>query len=111
MLNKHAFIDRVKDNLKTKYTAKELTEIIEMYNSLVLEALSNGEEVFMSGFGRFYVKVSKPRTIKNPGITWMQGKSFSSKEKLKVGFRPSSSANETLTKLHSALVEKTKGQY
>jgi nucleoid DNA-binding protein len=111
MLNKHAFIDRVKDNLKTKYTAKELTEIIETYNDLILEALSSGEEVFMSGFGRFYVKVSKPRIIKNPGIVWMQGKDFKSKEKLKIGFRPSSAANGTLTKLHTDLVEKTKGQY
>lgn len=111
MLNKHAFIDRVKDNLNTKYTAKELTEIIETYNNLILEALSSGEEVFMSGFGRFYVKISKPRTIKNPGIPWMQGKNFSSKEKLKIGFRPSSSANGVLTKLHNDLLEKTKGQY
>jgi nucleoid DNA-binding protein len=111
MLNKHAFIDRVKESLKTKYTAKELTEIIEIYNNLVLEALSSGEEVFISGFGRFYVKVSKPRTIKNPGIAWMQGKNFNSKEKLKVGFRPSSAANGTLTKLHQELLEKSRGQY
>lgn len=111
MLNKQAFIDRVKENLKAKYTSKELTDIVETYNNLILDALSNGEEIFISGFGRFYVKVSKARVIKNAGIAWMQGKNFSSKEKLKIGFRPSRTANDQLTKLHQNLVDKNKGQY
>jgi nucleoid DNA-binding protein len=111
MVNKHAIIERLKESLGFKYQNKELLDIIEKYNAVVLDAVANGEEAYVSSFGKFYIKVSKPRTIKNAGIPWLQGKNFSSKEKFKIGFRPSSSANKLVAKLHAEMVEHAKKQY
>jgi nucleoid DNA-binding protein len=111
MLNKAAIVERLKESLGYKYQTKDLTEIVEKFSDVILDAISNGEEVYISSFGKFFVKVSKPREIKNAGIPWLKGKTYSSKEKLKIGFRPSSTANRQIVALQEALIASRKGQY
>lgn len=111
MLNKAAIVERLKESLGYKYTSKELTEVVEKFGSVILDAISNGEEAYISSFGKFFVRVSKSREIKNAGIPWLKGKTFSSKQKLKMGFRPSSAANRQIVALHEAIVASRKGQY
>lgn len=111
MLNKAAIVERLKEALGYKYPTKELTEIIEQFSAVILDAISNGEEVYISSFGKFFIRVSKPREIKNAGIPWLKGKTFSSKQKLKMGFRPSSAANRQIISLYESILASRKGQY
>lgn len=111
MLNKAAIVERLKESLAYKYQTKELTEIIEKFSDVVLDAISNGEEVYISSFGKFFVRVSKSREIKNAGIPWLKGKTFTSKQKLKMGFRPSSTANRQIVTLYESILASRKGQY
>lgn len=103
MLNKRAIIGRTQEKLAQKYTRKELQNIVDAYNYVIVDALANGEEAFVSGFGKFFVKLNRARRIANAGIPWLKGKVFNSEAKLKVSFKPSVSVTKKVQDLHVIL--------
>jgi nucleoid DNA-binding protein len=103
MLNKKVIVNRTREHLGKKYTRKELQSIIDAYNYVIIDALSHGEEAFVSGFGKFFVKLNRARKIANAGIPWLKGKVFSSDARIKVCFKPSVSVVEKTQQLHTML--------
>lgn len=103
MLNKKSIVSRTQEKLPQKYTRKELQTIIDTYNFVIVDALANGEEAFVSGFGKFFVKLNRARTIANAGIPWLKGKVFNSEAKLKICFKPSVSVTKKAQGLHNML--------
>jgi nucleoid DNA-binding protein len=63
-MNKAEFVDKLAE--KGKITKKLATEAIEMVFSTIGEALVNGDEIAVQGFGKFSVVVRKARTGLNP---------------------------------------------
>ena len=63
-MNKAEFVDKLAE--KGKITKKQATEAIEMVFSIIGEALVNGDEISVHGFGKFSVVVRKARTGLNP---------------------------------------------
>ena len=103
MLNKKTLIARTQEKLENKYTRKELQAIVDAYNFIIIDALSHGEEVFVTNFGKFFIKLNRARTIANAGIPWLKGKVFTSEAKLKICFKPSISVTKQAQSLHSLL--------
>lgn len=48
------------------FTKKKSTEVIESLLEIIKHALSNGDDVLVSGFGKFCVKDKKSRRGRNP---------------------------------------------
>ncbi len=63
-MTKGEFVDKLAE--KGKITKKLATEAIEMVFSTIGEALVNGDEIAVPGFGKFSVVVRKARTGLNP---------------------------------------------
>lgn len=51
---------------KTPYAKWEINSLIDPVLNSILEALQKGDEVHISGFGRFKLKVSKARAMIHP---------------------------------------------
>ncbi len=63
-MNKAEFVDKLAEKGKT--TKKMATEAIELVFSTIGEALVNGDEIAVPGFGKFSVVVRKARSGLNP---------------------------------------------
>lgn len=77
-MNKHELANTVKVAFETEgvnYTTTELEAIIDAVFGSILVTTSNGEDVNVSGFGKFSTKVRKGKTIQGK-IPWMVGKTF-----------------------------------
>lgn len=48
------------------FTQKKSTEVIESLLEIIKSALTNGDDVLVSGFGKFCVKDKRPRRGRNP---------------------------------------------
>ena len=48
------------------FTQKEASEIVENLLEIIKTSLENGEDVLVSGFGKFCVKEKAPRRGRNP---------------------------------------------
>lgn len=63
-------VERVTDALKAKYgsaiTKKEVTEIVNAFLETMIEALQEGNNIEIRGFGSFKTKVRKARMARNP---------------------------------------------
>lgn len=51
---------------KCELTKKEATELVELFFDLIKETLERGEDVKISGFGKFAVKRKATRKGRNP---------------------------------------------
>jgi nucleoid DNA-binding protein len=63
-MTKAEFVDKLAE--KGKITKKLATEALELVFSIIGEALVNGDEIAVPGFGKFSVVVRKARTGLNP---------------------------------------------
>ena len=63
-MKKAEFVDKLAE--KGKITKKLATEALEPVFSIIGEALVNGDEIAVPGFGKFSVVVRKARTGLNP---------------------------------------------
>ena len=63
-MTKAEFVDKLAE--KGKITKKVATAAIELVFSTIGEALVNGEEISVPGFGKFSIVVRKARTGTNP---------------------------------------------
>jgi integration host factor subunit alpha len=62
-LTKHEIIDKVN---QIGFTKKRSTEVIESLLETIKTSLANGEDVLVSGFGKFCVKEKRERRGRNP---------------------------------------------
>lgn len=62
-LTKHEIIDKVNE---IGFTKKKSTEVIESLLETIKDSLANGEDVLVSGFGKFCVKEKQKRRGRNP---------------------------------------------
>ena len=58
--------DIVDDLLETGFTRKRTAEILENLMEIMKKTLENGEDVLISGFGKFCVKQKEKRRGRNP---------------------------------------------
>ncbi len=63
-LTKNQIVDRVQDYFG--YSKKESNEVLETLLEIIKQTLENGEDVLISGFGRFCVKEKSERKGRNP---------------------------------------------
>ena len=62
-LTKHEIINKVNE---TGFTKKKSTEVIESLLETIKASLANGEDVLVSGFGKFCIKEKRARRGRNP---------------------------------------------
>jgi len=62
-LTKSQIVKQVND---LGFTQKETAEIVENLLEIIKKSLENGEDVLVSGFGKFCVKDKSPRRGRNP---------------------------------------------
>ena len=62
-LTKHEIINKVN---QIGFTKKKSTEVIESLLETIKASLANGEDVLVSGFGKFCVKEKRSRRGRNP---------------------------------------------
>lgn len=99
MLNQKELTSRIRVNLAYKYKAADIELIIKSAVTTILDATSNGEDVSVSGLGKFYGRFIKGKQIKKTGIPWMQDKEFVIPDRYHLGFAPSDAANRTVNSL------------
>jgi integration host factor subunit alpha len=62
-LTKHEIVSRVHD---LGFTQKKSAEVIESLLDIIKGALTGGEDVLVSGFGKFCIRSKRPRRGRNP---------------------------------------------
>ncbi len=63
-LTKARIIDKIQSSLN--FSKKETTELVETLLEIMKQTMANGEDVLISGFGKFCVKEKKERRGRNP---------------------------------------------
>ena len=63
-LTKTQVIDAVQDSIGV--SRKRSTELVEILLEIVKQTLEDGDDVLISGFGKFCVKEKQPRKGRNP---------------------------------------------
>jgi integration host factor subunit alpha len=63
-LTKATIIEEIQDQLR--FSKKESTDHVEMLLEIMKRTLSEGEDLLISGFGKFCVKEKKQRRGRNP---------------------------------------------
>jgi integration host factor subunit alpha len=89
-LTKAHIVDAVAE--RNGYTRKKSIEIVEILFELIKQSLESGEDVLISGFGKFCVKNKKKRKGRNPAT----GKDLILSPKKVVTFRWSGKLKEKL---------------
>ncbi len=89
---------------ETGFSLKESTEIVDQVFELIKETLERGEQIKISGFGRFNVRVKLPRTGRNPKT----GEKMAISGRKVVTFKPSPVLREVLKS--EATQEEIKGR-
>ena len=64
-MTKHELVELLYDTLRI-YSKREVTEIVESFFEIMKESLENGEDVVLSGFGKFHVAEKNSRIGRNP---------------------------------------------
>lgn len=64
MVNKKTLAKKLAQ--RTLLTQKESTQVVEELFDLIVHSLTDGEEVSVVGFGKFYLYEHKPRPVRNP---------------------------------------------
>lgn len=63
-MNKKELIKEI--GAKTGYTQKDITEVVECMLSVITDSLNKGDDVNLTGFGKFYVQERAAREARNP---------------------------------------------
>jgi len=79
---------------KCRLNKKESQDIIEELFSIMKETLDGGEELKISGFGKFEVKQKRPRKGRNP----QTGQALTISARRILSFKPSALLREALNR-------------
>ena len=91
-MNKSEFITHIAD--QHKCTKREAEKVIDKFTSSVIDAIGQGKEISLLGFGNFTVSKVAARTVRNP-ITGQELKISSyNQPKFKVGQKLKYSVNK-----------------
>lgn len=82
--------DKVREDVGL--TKQEASEIVEGVIETIRQSLTNGEEIILSGFGKFAVREKKQRTGRNPKT----GKEHQISSRRVVSFKPSKVFKDSL---------------
>jgi DNA-binding protein HU-beta len=91
-MNKAAFAKRVSEQLNV--SEKEASVVIDAVLGTIIQAVTEGESVVVTGFGTFLPKVQGPRLAHNP----QTGGKIEVPEKIVVRFRPGQSFQDLVGK-------------
>ncbi len=105
MLNQKELANKIRNHTGFKYNIKDVEIILSAFTSVVVEAVSSGEDVYMKELGKFYPKFVKGKTITNAGIPWLNGKQYKIENRFKLGFSPNKAASKKIEALLSTLKE------
>jgi len=91
-MTKADLVGRVCD--KMNFAFKKSTEIVDQVFDILKETLEGGENIKISGFGRFVVRQKRPRKGRNP----QTGEELVISERRVVTFKPSHLLRRTVNK-------------
>jgi integration host factor subunit alpha len=94
-LTKDQMIQKVRETFQGRYTKKKSTEIVETLLEILKRTLEDGEDVLISGFGKFCVKEKKERKGRNPAT----GESMVLDKRRRVGFKCSGKLRERINRV------------
>ena len=89
-MNKSEFLRAVAED--SCMSIKDVTKVFESVQSVVVNGLSNGERITITGFGTFEAKHRNPRTCRNP----LTGESINVPAKVVPSFKPGNMLKEAL---------------
>jgi integration host factor subunit alpha len=93
-LTKAAIVDRMSDTLG--FSRKRSSEVVESLLEIIKSALESGDDVLMSGFGKFCVRDKRARRGRNPAT----GKDKILRDRRVVTFKCSGKLRERLNGKH-----------
>lgn len=65
-LSKNDIIEKIAERLGHTFSRSQSSEALEVLLEIIKNALENGEDVLVSGFGKFCVQEKKERMGRNP---------------------------------------------
>jgi integration host factor subunit alpha len=65
-LTKNQIVEKIRKTFQGQYSKKKSIEIIETVLEIMKRSLEDGEDILISGFGKFCVKEKKEREGRNP---------------------------------------------
>jgi len=89
-MNKRELVSSLSTNLQI--TDAEAQRFVDSFQGIITNALSNGEEISLVGFGRFHVKKHRARIGRNPAT----GESIKIPAKVLPAFSPGKTLKETV---------------
>ena len=89
-MNKRELVSTLSSNLQI--TDAEAQRFVDSFQGIISDALSNGEEISLIGFGRFHTKKQRARIGRNPST----GESIKIPAKMLPAFSPGKTLKETV---------------
>ena len=89
-MNKRELVSTLSSNLQI--TDAEAHRFVDSFQGIISDALSNGEEISLIGFGRFHTKKQRARIGRNPST----GESIKIPAKVLPAFSPGKTLKETV---------------
>ena len=89
-MNKRELVSSLSSNLQI--TDAEAQRFVDSFQGIITNALSNGEEISLVGFGRFHTKKHRARIGRNPAT----GESIKIPAKVLPAFSPGKTLKETI---------------
>ena len=89
-MNKRELVSTLSSNLQI--TDAEAQRFVDSFQGIISDALSNGEEISLIGFGRFHTKKQRARIGRNPST----GESIKIPAKVLPAFSPGKTLKETV---------------
>ena len=89
-MNKRELVSTLSSNLQI--TDAEAQRFVDSFQGIITNALSNGEEISLIGFGRFHIKKQRARIGRNPST----GESIKIPAKVLPAFSPGKTLKETV---------------
>ena len=89
-MNKRELVSTLSSNLQI--SDADAQRFIESFQGIVADALSNGEEISLIGFGRFHIKKQRARIGRNPAT----GESIKIPAKVLPAFSPGKTLKATV---------------
>ncbi|MES9927665.1 MAG: HU family DNA-binding protein [Candidatus Thiodiazotropha sp. 6PDIVS] len=89
-MNKRELVSSLSSNLQI--TDAEAQRFVDSFQGIITNALSNGEEISLVGFGRFHTKKQRARIGRNPAT----GESIKIPAKVLPAFSPGKTLKETV---------------
>lgn len=99
MINQKEITSRLRTQLGYRYSQPDIDIILRTFVSVIVDAVSHGEDVNIVGLGKFYGRFIKGKHIAQTGLDWIKDKQFTIPNRFRLGFRPAQRANKQVEQL------------